>query len=201
MTDTILFFDTETTGLPQFKKPSSHPTQPHIVQLAARLVTSQQKVIHEFSAIIKLPEGVKIDEAALDAHGITEEYAAEFGLSPVAVMQLFRRLYSMATLLVAHNTPFDVKLLKAAASRYLGGDKFDAVPTYCTMKVATPIINLPPTEKMIAAGFTKAKSPRLEECIQHFFGEKLDGAHDAMVDVVACQRTYFHLQSLDAGAS
>lgn len=33
-----LFYDTETQGLPLFKEPSEHPSQPHIVQLAACLL-------------------------------------------------------------------------------------------------------------------------------------------------------------------
>ena len=36
--NTAIFFDTETTGLPLFKEHSEHPSQPHIVQLAACLV-------------------------------------------------------------------------------------------------------------------------------------------------------------------
>lgn len=34
----VLFYDTETSGMPLFDQPSSDPRQPHIVQLAAALV-------------------------------------------------------------------------------------------------------------------------------------------------------------------
>jgi DNA polymerase-3 subunit epsilon len=64
------------------------------------------------------------------------------------------------------------------------------------MEAATPVLNLPPTERMIAAGFDKPKPPKLEECIRHFFNEDLEGAHDAMADVIACRRVYFHLAAL-----
>jgi len=63
------------------------------------------------------------------------------------------------------------------------------------MTAAAPIVNIPPTPKMLAAGFNKPKSPKLEECIKHFFGEELPGAHDAMIDVIACRRIYFHMKS------
>jgi DNA polymerase-3 subunit epsilon len=69
------------------------------------------------------------------------------------------------------------------------------------MEAAAPIVNLPPTERMLAAGFNKPKAPKLEECIHHFFGETLAGAHDALVDVRACARVYFHLQTLKAQAA
>ena len=60
------------------------------------------------------------------------------------------------------------------------------------------VVNLPPTEKMRAAGFDKPKPPKLEECIRHFFNEELGGAHDAMIDLDACRRVYIHLASVGA---
>ena len=68
---------------------------------------------------------------------------------------------------------------------------------FCTMEAATPIVNLPPTERMVAAGITKPKPPKLEECIRHFFDESLEGAHDALIDVRACSRVFFHLKTLE----
>lgn len=53
---------------------------------------------------------------------------------------------------------------------------------------------------MLAAGFTKPKPPKLEECIRHFFDEALEGAHDALVDVRACARVHRHLISLETAA-
>ena len=64
------------------------------------------------------------------------------------------------------------------------------------MTSAAPIVNLPPTDRMRAAGRTGPKSPKLSECVQHFFSEEMIGAHDAMVDVRACARVFFHLKSL-----
>lgn len=51
-----LFFDTETTGLPNFKIPFNHESQPHICQLAAILTDQNGKIKSELNAIIK-PEG------------------------------------------------------------------------------------------------------------------------------------------------
>ena len=46
---------------------------------------------------------------------------------------------------------------------------------------------------MIAAGMPGPKAPNLGECIQHFFGETLEGAHDAAVDIEASLRVMWHL--------
>ncbi|AOW48412.1 3'-5' exonuclease family protein [Acetobacter ascendens] len=72
---------------------------------------------------------------------------------------------------------------------------------FCTMDAAAPLVNLPPTARMIAAGIDKPKAPKLEECIKHFFNEELKGAHDAMVDVRACARLFFHLRDAEGAVA
>jgi DNA polymerase-3 subunit epsilon len=108
---------------------------------------------------------------------------------------------SGARLIVGHNVSFDLRIMRIALLRAgYTKDRLDALKpdTFCTMNAAPPMLNLPPTEKMKAAGFTKPKPPKLEECISHFFGEKLEGAHDALVDVRASLRVYHHLQQAQA---
>jgi DNA polymerase-3 subunit epsilon len=65
--------------------------------------------------------------------------------------------------------------------------------THDVMKMATPICKMPPTEKMMARGRKDFKSPRLEEAYRIMFGERMDGAHDAMSDVKATARLFFHI--------
>lgn len=56
----LLVFDTETTGLPDWKKPSGSDEQPHIVQLAAHLVDDDdRKIIHTIDHVVK-PNGWEI---------------------------------------------------------------------------------------------------------------------------------------------
>lgn len=51
--NTILFYDTETTGLPDWKSPSESETQPHLVQLAAILANADtRQVISTLDLII-----------------------------------------------------------------------------------------------------------------------------------------------------
>lgn len=55
--------------------------------------------------------------------------------------------------------------------------------------------------RMLAAGISKPKAPKLAECVKHFFGEDLAGAHDALVDVRACARVFFRLRDLQKKAA
>ncbi|KVD80766.1 hypothetical protein WS62_25945 [Burkholderia sp. ABCPW 14] len=56
-------------------------------------------------------------------------------------------------------------------------------------------IHLPPTEKMVRAGRNHAKSPNLAETYEFFTGKKLEGAHNAAVDLAACKAVYFGIQT------
>jgi len=193
----ILFVDVETTGFLQERLPIDDPSQPYIVQLAAQLCEEDGAVLAGFSLIVDPGIGtVRIPKQASDVHGITEERAAQFGVSAELALSAFTHLYQRADLVCAHNIKFDRGCIEALISRHYQRVMPLRKPLFCTMEAATPVLNLPPTEKMLAAGFDKPKTPKLEECVRHFFGEDLDGAHDAMVDVIACRRVYFHIKGL-----
>jgi DNA polymerase-3 subunit epsilon len=190
----ILFFATETTGFLDDRLPIDHEAQPYIVQLAAQLCEDGGTPVAGFSFIVA--PGVPIPERAAAVHGITDEKSMQFGVSAEFAMSAFTHLYRRADLVCAHNIKFDKGVMEVAIARHYGRTMPLRKPLFCTMEAASPIVNLPPTERMLAAGFTKPKPPKLEECIRHFFDEELDGAHDAMVDVAACRRVYLHLAKL-----
>lgn len=202
----ILFYDTETTGLPDFKAPSDAPQQPHIVQLAAILIDPVTRIERAIVDLIVKPDDWTIPVEIAAIHGITDEIAAAAGVDERLAADLFLDLRERATVEVAHNIGFDRRIMRIAILRHLGmtreeietGEK---VVEFCTMRNSAALVNLPPTAKMLAAGFTKPKPPRLSECVKHFFGEELDGAHNALVDVRACARVYFHLQDMKREAA
>ena len=196
----ILFFDTETTGLYNYRLPADHPSQPYIVQLAAQLRDDAGAVLSEFSFLVDNGLSVEIPEAASAVHGITTAKAHALGAAPNLVMAGFRHFYGNCALVCGHNLKFDLAVMETAIARYLGRVFPLKRETFCTMEAAAPIVNLPPTARMLAAGFNKPKAPKLEECIRHFFDEDLEGAHDAMIDVRACARVYYHLQTLAKAA-
>lgn len=174
----ILIFDTETTGFFHGSKPISHSDQPYIVQIAAALYEESGEEVSSFNFLVHNP-GAKIHEGAFKAHGISAEKTERLGVSSRVAIAAFDALMARARLAVAHQVRFDQAIIEIARFRISGVDAPLGVETFCTMTAAKAAL----------------KSPKMP-CIQHFFGEEMVGAHDAMVDVRACARVYFHLKSL-----
>lgn len=206
---TILFYDTETTDLPKFKLPSEDPTQPHITQIAAELCEEETgKTLGAISLLLK-PEGWVMSAEALATTGITEEHADLYGVPAKVALDAFLELWTNADIRCAHNETFDARILRIAIMRctYWSmeamqtsagevpfSDYWKAAPSFCTQTNSTKILNLPPTEKMMAKRMTGPKSPNLGEAYYHFTGKVLDGAHDAQVDIMACKAVYYGIK-------
>jgi DNA polymerase-3 subunit epsilon len=189
----ILAFDTETTGLPLWHEPSDHRDQPHLIQFAGVVLDDEGNEVDSLSTLVRPGPGAVMDEKAFEAHGITLVQALTGGCDPLEVLAWFGAQAARATQLVGHNVSFDIRLMRIHAVRFTGVKWEAPCPSFCTMKRSQAIVNLPPTERMKAAGRWGPKPPKLSECIKHFFGEELEGAHDALVDVRASVRVYQHL--------
>lgn len=188
----ILFFDTETSGLPDFKKRASDPSQPHIVQLAAILTDWQGAVLESHNVIVK-PEGWEIPKEVSDIHGITPEIALDAGIIEPLAISLIWGMILKTNLLVAHNLTFDKFMLRIAARRFgllkdEQGEWWTNLPHFCTMHNTTALCNIP--GKIVGGA---PKWPKLQEAYQHIFGQPFEDAHDAMADVTAIKDIFFFL--------
>lgn len=190
----ILCYDTETSGFALFNKPISDPGQPQLVQMACMLIDDEGKSAASVSMIVK-PEGWTIPPKVAEIHGITTEYATQVGLPLRVVVACFTNLRAIAQATAAHNDEFD-QIVMAAAIHRVGAKPSSPGPErkICTMKETAKLVNLPATPKMLMAGYTKNKPPKLIELHQFLFGEGFEGAHDALNDVKACARCLIHLR-------
>jgi DNA polymerase-3 subunit epsilon len=186
----IKFFDTETTGLPDWKEPSEAPQQPHLVQLAAILVdtVTMQEMSLIDNVIIK-PDGWVIEPDMI--HGISHEQAMDVGIPEVEALDMYLDLYRQCELRVAHNTTFDNRIMRIAMKRYrpdlVADDEWKAKDRYhCTMLEYSKVYG--------------GKWPKLEEAYERLMGKKLEGAHTAMADTRACMDVYFALQAMKVAA-
>ena len=205
-----LFYDTETQGLPLFTEPSDHPDQPHIVQLAACLVDlTSRKTIASMDVIVR-PDGWTIPAQVAAIHGITTEHALDVGIPEAQAVDMFMSLWRGRTR-IAHNESFDARILRIALKRYVDprdtnlaippSDDWKASRAECTQLLSTPILALPPTAKMRAAGRNHFKSANLGEAYKHFTGKDLQDAHSAMADVQGCMEVYFAIKGTPASQS
>lgn len=184
-----LYYDCETSGLPEFKLPSHSPSQPWIVQLSAILKDDEGKEVAVFNRFIKPFNGFKLPAIITELTGITQQQIDE-GEAPSDVMRDFWELYKRSDLLIAHNESFDGRMVRIMLYKILMpklAEDWESRKSFCTMLACTPIMKMPPTIKMVRAGFTKFKSPKLQEAYKFFHdGQEFEGAHDALNDVRAC---------------
>jgi DNA polymerase-3 subunit epsilon len=186
-----LVFDTETTGLPNNRKPAIE-FQPYLVQLAFSLYDLDRRPVMELSTLVKLPEGVRIPKEASEVHHITDDMCLSAGIPLRSALALLNHAASLATTTIAHNAGYDLTIIKNSGFRT--GYHVELPNIFCTCDAMTDIVQCPPTERMIQFGHgDKFKRPNLNECTQFFFSEDVSGAHDAFVDTNACARIFFEL--------
>lgn len=195
---TVLFFDTETTGIPLNGVDIEDPRQPRIVQLAAELADDDGNVMETLSAIIK-PDGFdSIPAGAQKAHGISIERCHDEGRPMKDVLEEFNSMKDRARSRAAYNISFDKRLLLREAKYHRiehDSSKFDQ-SSYCVMRMVTPIVKMAPTEKMVKCGYGgKNKPPKLIEAYRFFFDREFEGAHDALNDVRATREIFFHINN------
>ncbi len=189
-----LYFDTETTGtLPRWG--ASLANAPHIVQLAASLRCDARGVLASINVIIR-PDGWTIPAEAAAVHGITTETAMELGIPIVVALACFSQMVSVADQVVAHNMDFDDPVVGFEIERLGKVNRLLEKPKFCTMKASVDIVKIPPTPKMVRAGFNHYKSPSLMETYVHLFGREFDSAHDALADVNACAEIHAEILRL-----
>ena len=214
----VFVYDTETSGLPAFKDLSEAPHQPHICELAALLIDDEtMDVIGHVHHLVK-QDGWDVGPEAFASHGITKTYSMENGVNEWTAIKSFHDLWKRADIRVGFNVSFDDRIMRIGFKRFGDGvddgdahwsqysredcdaiaDAYKMAPTLCVMRKVDKIVNLAPSEKMVAKGMTAArgftKQPTLQEAYQHFFGESFDGAHTAVADTIATARLFFHTQ-------
>lgn len=192
---TYLFIDTETSGLPDFKLPIDHPSQPHLVSIAAwhgEWSDESQSITHiaSLNAVIR-PDGWTSHPRALAVHGITDEYARAFG-EPLS--DVLTRLLTLITAtddglnggqLIAHNHSFDHRMiLRSFAETRQDSSPLGLLRPFCTMRALTDRM------KLRSSYGTGYKWPRLDEAYEYVFGRPVPGrenGHEAMVDLLGCK--------------
>jgi len=188
MSERTLLFDCETTGKVDFKASPSAPYQPRIVQLAAMLVEGESELAS--LNVVFEPDNYLIPVEASNIHGVTTARAYEIGVPIAPVLETFLHLIDHADWIVGHNVAFDIYCANIEFYKHNHANPFLEKATFCTMKSSTDICRL--------TGPYGYKWPKLSEVYQFAFGEELQKAHNAMLDLRATLRVYNWLKNKTA---
>lgn len=183
----ILFFDTETTGLPKnYNAPATNTANwPRLIQLGYIISDYNRNVIKQKSIIIK-PDGFTIPEQASNIHGITTEIANNEGIDIRTVLSEFEKDLVNVDLIVGHNVDYDINIVDCESYRYFNRTTLDCYNKICTKLASTDFCALP-----------NNKWPKLEELHLKLFGKIFEGAHDALTDITATAKCFWELVDID----
>jgi DNA polymerase-3 subunit epsilon len=184
----LIFFDTETTGLPKnWKAPISMiDNWPRLVQIAWKVYSIDGELFKSKSYIIK-PENFVIPTEASNIHGITTVLANNKGEDIKKVLKKFMKHLSQSNTIIAHNLNFDENVIASELYRLNILNPFSHKEKICTMEKSTNICKI--------HGDYGYKWPKLQELYFYLFGKEFEEAHNAEIDINATADCFWELKS------
>jgi len=184
----IMFFDTETSGLPTrcgydtYFPPEQivKYNESRIVELAyivADPITRRE--IKRVRYIIK-PNGEYSTDKTFIYHGISTMKAEADGRDRRLVLDEFCNDLDSVDTIIGHNIKFDYhivasELVRSGRPNYLASKK-----RVCTMNMGQDVMHM-------------AKSPKLVNLYTHLFKKPMEGAHSALGDTLATMECYYKM--------
>jgi len=199
----ILYFDTETNGLPHVRRAPVHVLEnwPRVVQLAWKVadytnLPSEETPTPTFESreyILRPSADTVWNEESAKIHGISREIAEVEGVDPVVVIREFAEALHKCDMVVAHNLAFDKPIVLAEALRAKIDLKWPS-REYCTMANTTNLLKLP--FKVPKPG--EYKYPKLEELYTYLFRGEVSQCrfHNAANDVECLIQCFHELMRL-----
>lgn len=196
----ILVFDTETTGLPDYKA-SIHEVDkwPYIIQLSFIYYDlSNNETLYTFNNYINIADNIKISEDSIKIHGITREKISKNNINIDTALNIFNNYLIQADMIVGHNLSFDKKMLLVEFNRnniahnfVINGRK---KVEYCTMLNTIDLCKIPFTNVTLFKK-DKYKYPKLIELYKFLFNStnEILNLHDAYNDVLVTLKCFIKL--------
>ena len=194
----ILFFDTETNGLPSIRNahPNAIDVWPSVVQIAWQVVEwtkdkdREVRILESSCFIVQPDDAMRWSEDSARIHGITKEMALKDGTPRSVVFPLIHALLGSCDCIIAHNLAFDKPVLTCELIRQGFSPTFPPLE-YCTMEKTKALCKLPTPFSRPSDPY---KFPKLAELYAYLFGSA-DGIlfHSAEVDVECLVRCFQEL--------
>jgi len=180
-----LFFDTETTGLPDDYNSFSSFRNVRLVQIAWIIFDCDGKKLSKRDFIVK-PEGFEIPENSTRIHKISNSFAISAGKSLTKVLIEFNNALRSCKHIVAHNLTFDYNVLISEFNRVNISTNIQNLTKICTKELTTDYCSIDSSK-----GY---KWPTLTELYKKVFNEEILEAHNAALDIEATAKCFWYLK-------
>lgn len=172
----ILFYDTETTGIPptRGRKFENRENYPWLLQISAILYTEDGKKLRHIDYYVKR-QGMRIDNSNI--HGITPEKLEREGEDIDFVIQEFKEICEETDLIVCHNYAFDSTIVLTELKRNKIPDFLSKIPSFCTMTECS----------WLSRGIS------LQNLHFELFGKRFENHHDSLYDTEATANCFFKM--------
>lgn len=176
-----LLIDTETSGLPDYKRPADAPGQPRMAEFAGILIDADGEVESEYQRYIK-PEGWSMTPEATEINGITDEMLHAEGVPVAEVLDFYAQHIQAGRMIIAYGAQFDCKVMRAELRIAGRDDLFKHTRNVCLMRQARPFAKIIGRE-IIKAGGNNKGWPKLTD-LANFLGAiyEPDQLHGALMD-------------------
>jgi DNA polymerase-3 subunit alpha len=205
MSQRVLVFDTETTGLFP-KRYGSDPLDPYAIQISY-IIYENGKIVETWNNYIRVPESAKISQEIETLTGISNNLCKTNGIAIVDALSDFIHAYSSVDLIVAHNIEFDKRVIlteiRRNASALISKLESSQCLTMFTNNFITPhkpaeFCTIEASRNLCAIVRTNSrgtyfKNPTLTELHEYLFGTKPANAHNSLDDCESCLRCYIEL--------
>lgn len=184
---TILFFDTETNGLPKDYNASVQEADnwPRVLQISWIITDETGKTLKKVNYFIRPVGFTIIEKSPHNPYAIPKSILMDKGTEIKDVLERFSKDIQDVDLVVGHNIKFDKSVIQAELYRLGMHDIFANKQMFCTMMAGKSICEI-----LSKHGF---KYPKLQELYQYLFKKRFEGAHDALNDVNATIECFFKI--------
>lgn len=166
-----LAFTTKMTAIPSADLPPNDPAQPQIIHFAGILFDDVGRELDQLVTLVRpRPHVISIDVED-EPERTPLESAFHEGLAPFELFRWFCLRASVADALLGHNLRREITSITLLSAQVTGEPWWPDMPALCTMKALAPLLNLPPTARMIEQGDYGPRAPTLSECMTHLFNE------------------------------
>lgn len=187
----LLFFDTETTGLPLNPKASFQDIDnwPRIVQIAWIVCDENRNITSKYNSLIK-PNGFTIPSDAVAIHSITTDLAQSQGVIIEQILTAFLNEVKCVDGICAYNIDFDKNVILSEMVRLnLDTNLIEHKPQADIMILGTDYCKIPHS-------YHGYRYPKLMELFGKLFSKSFENAHDAYEDTLATFQCFWKLYDL-----